>query len=297
MSSSPSTPFERRPLLVLALGGNALSPPTHDADDYDVERAIAARTCHLLQTLMSDGYRLLVVHGNGPQVGRLMKSEPENGNLDIHIAQTQGELGYLLTAGAQQNLVCLLTRVIVESDPGPPVKPIGPVLKSPPSDGKTAVRTAGGWRVVVPSPKPLQVVERDAITSLLHTHHVIAGGGGGVPMTGQGEPVNGVVDKDWVASLLAVELDAQHLVFATDVDHVYEHFEQPDARPLQRLTLDKARNMIASGNVTVGSMAPKVESAIAFVTATARPAHICAVPAIEAALNGDAGTLIVKGNP
>jgi carbamate kinase len=292
MSSSPSTTFESRPLLVLALGGNALSPPKHDVDDYAVERSIVTKTSRLLDRLICANYRLLVIHGNGPQVGRLLRSDPAPGNLDIHIAQTQGELGYLLTAATHAAMVCILTRAVVEPDLGPPVKPIGRILTSPPL-GASAMRVGSGWRLTVPSPKPTRVLESDAIALLLRSHHVVAGGGGGVPLTDSGKPVNGVIDKDRIASLLAVEFEAEQLVFATDVDHVFENFDRPNAHALKRLSISEAQEMIKSGSVTAGSMAPKVESAIEFVRKTGRPARICALESIATAFARNVGTAIV----
>jgi len=287
----PSSAFESRPLLVLALGGNALSPPRRGNDDYAIERAITARSAVRLNHLGNQGYRLLIVHGNGPQVGRLLRQDPAHGNLDIHIAQTQGELGYLLAAAIEAPTVCLLTRVIVGADPGPPVKPIGPVLDKRP-EGTAAVQTDSGWRQIVPSPRPSTVVERQAIGELLARYHVIAGGGGGVPRTPSGTPLDGVVDKDWVASLLAIELSAEHLVFATDVTGVYENAAQQEGDPVADLSPSSARALIDSGAVTAGSMAPKLESAVEFVVATGRPAQICALDQIEQALAGTAGTTV-----
>ena len=283
--------FAERPLLVLALGGNALSPPATVGDDYPVERGIISRTGVLLDQLTGTGYRLLVVHGNGPQVGRLLRQDPAHGNLDIHIAQTQGELGYLLAAAMQESAVGVLTRVVVDTDPGPPVKPVGPVLENRPHD-EPAIRAGEGWRVIVPSPRPLEVMEQAAIQKLLEEQHVIAGGGGGIPQNDAGEVVHGVVDKDWVAALLAVRLNATHLVFATDVAGVLAEPATPFRAPLPSLDLAYARTLIKSGVAAPGSMAPKLESAIDFAGATGRSALICALDQIDAALAGSAGTRV-----
>ncbi|MEQ8859128.1 MAG: hypothetical protein RIC56_10795 [Pseudomonadales bacterium] len=285
-------------MLVLALGGNALSPPGHADLDYAAERSIVAQTGRALTQLASRQYRLIIVHGNGPQVGRLLRSDPDvdpaaQSNLDIRVAQTQGELGYLLMKAIDAPVACLVTRVLVGDDPGPPLKPIGPILRSL-TDHRTAVtQVAGGWRQIVSSPRPIDILETDAIAALLPTHHVIVGGGGGVPLTADGTPISAVVDKDWVASLLAVALDAQHLVFATDVDGVFEGFGEASARPLDRLSLDHGRRMLRAGSLGAGSMAPKVESALDYVAATGRTARICALRDIRGALaGGDAGTVV-----
>jgi carbamate kinase len=283
-------PFDQRPLLVLALGGNALSPPATAGDDYAVEREIVGRTAILLDRLARDGYRLLIVHGNGPQVGRLLRQDPAHGSLDIHIAQTQGELGYLLEAAMREPAVCLLTRVIVAGDPGPPVKPIGPILDTEPDE--PAIRSAAGWRLIVPSPQPLEILEQPAIEALLLRQHVIAGGGGGIPQNEAGQVVRGVVDKDRVAALLAIRMSAAHLVFATDVAGVYGDPDSRSGEPLPSLDPESARALIKRGIATPGSMAPKLESAVDFAAATGRKAIICSLEGIEAAMTGDAGTRI-----
>lgn len=295
MNSSPNTAFERRPLLVLALGGNALSPAnvaaSPDASYYAAERATVGKTGKTLNKLIAGGYRLLLVHGNGPQVGRLMRHDPEFGSLDIHTAQTQGELGYLLLDAINAPTACLLTRVIVEADLGPSVKPIGPILRHPPAT-TTATQVKQGWRVTVPSPKPVRVVENEVIAALSRSYHVIAGGGGGIPITSAGERVNGVVDKDWVASLLAISLGAEKLLFATDVDHVYENFGEANATPLKKLNSRQAKALIETGVAKPGSMAPKIGGAMEFASTTGQPAYICSLADIEAAARGQAGTRV-----
>lgn len=269
--------------MVVALGGNALSPAKTDDRHYTVERANATRSGRALARLAGRGYRLVVVHGNGPQVGRLMQADQDQqlDNLDIHVAQTQGELGYLLMSALAAPAVCLVTRVVVGADAGPPLKPVGPILHVRPGEGTAAVEVDGGWRRLVPSPRPTAVLDLDAIAALLPTHHVIAGGGGGVPLTDDGSPVRAVVDKDWVASLLAVALDAEHLIFATDVDGVYEHFGEAGSRRLERLSMARGRRLLQAGVLGAGSMAPKVESALEFVAATGRQAHICSLADID----------------
>ncbi len=285
-----TAPFDERPLLVLALGGNALSPPATTGDDYPVEREIVGQTAVLLDQLASTGYRLLIVHGNGPQVGRLLRQDPAHGNLDIHIAQTQGELGYLIQAAMAEPAVCLLTRVLVAADSGPPVKPIGPILEVRPK--QPATRSGSGWRLIVPSPRPVEIVEMPAIEKLIERQHVIAGGGGGIPQNESGEVVRGVVDKDWVAALLAIRLNASHLVFATDVAGVFADPETLSGTPLSNLDLASARSLVENGAATPGSMGAKLESAIDFAAARGRHAVICALEKITEAMAGKAGTRV-----
>jgi carbamate kinase len=284
---------DSQPLLIIALGGNALSPPARGGEGYADERRIVAETASTLRDLARQGHRLLIVHGNGPQVGRLLRTDPEPGNLDIHVAQTQGELGYLLANElAPEPVVGLLTRVVVAAALGAPVKPIGPILAERPRDAASAP-AGSGWRITVPSPKPARIVEIDAVAQLLKTSHVVAGGGGGVPLDEEGSPLECVVDKDWVASLFAVGLQAERLVFATDVPGVYPDPERR-AEPIAQLTVADARQLLDAGAVTQGSMAPKLASAVEFVSSVGRRAGICDLDSLAAFAGGDesAGTLI-----
>lgn len=289
------------PLLVIALGGNALSPPAGD-QGYATERAAAAVAARQLAALATPGRRLLVVHGNGPQVGRLLGGGADTTQLDVHVAQTQGELGYLLAealeAASGSATVALVTRALVDpADPAfdTPTKPIGPLLGTRPSG--PAVQLAGGWRRTVASPRPLAVVEERAIATLLREQHVIAGGGGGVAVARPAEGsqgLAGVIDKDWLAARLAIALNAQALVFATNVAGVEDGHGTPQARLRQRLSVGEARQLLAAGVLGAGSMAPKVESAVDFVAATGRPARILHSDMLARALETAApGTLIV----
>jgi carbamate kinase len=299
-------PMTRLPLTVVALGGNALSPPGGVLALAEERRRIAGAAVELA-ALARPGARLLVVHGNGPQVGRLLAApglgDPEQ--LDVHVAQTQGELGYLLAdaldaALGRARTAALVTRVLVAPDDpafGAPAKPVGAVLPERPRDLPAALTPdGGGWRRVVASPRPTAVIEERAIASLLGAHHVIAGGGGGVALVGESDahvPCPAVVDKDWVASLLARRLDAAGLVFVTDVSHAFEGFGALDARPLARLGPAEARARLARGVFAPGSMAPKVEAAVEFAEATGRAALIAPLGGVEAALRGAGGTRIV----
>jgi len=289
-------------LLVIALGGNALSPPAGD-QSYAAERAAVAVAARRLAGLGMAGRRLLVVHGNGPQVGRLLGSAADTGNLDIHVAQTQGELGYLLAEALElasgSATVALVTRALVDpADPAfaAPTKPVGPLLRARPEHGP-AVQLSGGWRRTVASPHPQAIVEERAIGTLLRAQHVIAGGGGGIALarTGDGSlGLPGVIDKDWMAARLAIAFQAQALVFATNVAGVEDGHGTPQARLRERLNLRQARELLAAGALGPGSMAPKVESAAAYVTATGRPALILHTDVLAQALDAaPPGTLIV----
>jgi carbamate kinase len=295
----------RAPLTVVALGGNAISPPG-GALSLAAERAGIARAAAELAALAARGARLLVVHGNGPQVGRLLAApgigDPES--LDVHVAQTQGEIGYLLAEALGADLggeacVAVVTRVVVDAaDPAfaDPTKPVGAILPAPPPGVPSARAPDGrGWRRVVASPRPLAVVEQAAIAALLATRHVIAGGGGGVVLAGSPparQPRPAVVDKDWTAALLAVGLGAEGLLFVTDVPHAFEGFGGAAQRAIRVMRAAEARARLAGREFAAGSMAPKVESAADYVEATGRPAVIAALGEVEAALLGRTGTRV-----
>jgi carbamate kinase len=295
----------KRPLLVVALGGNAISPPA-GALSIAEEREVIARTLEEIAPLGSAGARLLLVHGNGPQVGRLLAA-PGIGDatsLDVHVAQTQGELGYLLAEGLEARLggepcAALVTRAVVDArDPAfeSPRKPVGAVLAAP-IPGLACARTPDGrgWRRVVASPRPLSIVEGEAIRTLLATHHVVAGGGGGVPLAASGAgrtPCAAVIDKDWVAALLATSLGAEELLFVTDVPHAFDRFGQDGQRPIAAMRAHEARERIAAGVFSPGSMQPKVASAVEFVEASGRRAVIAMPGEIERARRGRTGTTV-----
>jgi carbamate kinase len=233
-------------------------------------------------------------------VGRLLGPDEDVSNLDIRVAQTQGELGYLLVAAMEAAgaapALALVTRVRVDPRTDPeadPLKPIGPVLPQRPA-GPALPRPDGkGWRRAVPSPRPLAVLEQAQIERLLEHGHLVAGGGGGIAVTAAGEPVSGVIDKDRVAALLAIALGAEALLIGTDVDAVQRQFGTPDAAPIRVLDGSGARAGLAAGDFAPGSMGPKVESALDFAEATGRIAAIGALGQLEAVLDGASGTRIL----
>ncbi len=301
------TPRRRAlPLHVVGLGGNAICPPGGDLS-FATQRALVRDAVAELALVARQGARLLIVHGNGPQVGRLLGApglgDPDS--LDVHVAQTQGELGYLLAEALDAALggasaAALVTRVLVDgADPAfaAPSKPVGAVLSEQPA-GHPASRTPDGrgWRRVVASPRPVAVVEQEAIAALLRSRHVVAGGGGGVALAGEGparRPCPAVVDKDWVAGLLARTLGAERLLFVTDVSHAFDRFGREDQARIHAMRAGEARHRLASGVFAAGSMAPKVESAVEFVEVTGRPAVITTLGSVEPSLRGVAGTTIL----
>jgi carbamate kinase len=288
-----------KPLAVVALGGNAISPPT-GALSYGEERLAVRDAARELAEIEAAGYRLLVVHGNGPQVGRLLRRAFDPSDLDIHVAQTQGELGYLLVAAlaevCSEPAVAVVTRCVVDgADPAlaAPDKPVGPVLREHPGGDAVWLAPANGWRRVVPSPRPMAVPERPQIGALLEHAHVVAGGGGGVPQRGDGTPVPSVVDKDRLAALLALELGAEALLFATNVEGAYRAFGTAQQALIERMGIADARAALDEGVFAAGSMGPKVEAAVAFAAATGKAARITRVGTLRASLEGRVGTVLL----
>ncbi|OPX82310.1 MAG: Carbamate kinase [Methanosaeta sp. PtaB.Bin087] len=271
-----------------------------------------------LRLVNPSGEGLVLVHGNGPQVGMILlrieatqdRIPPEP--LDVLVAETQGSIGYLLartirsaSAHPNQYVAAVMTQVVVDgSDPAfaQPAKPVGPfygeeeALRLREIHGWDLAPGAGGWRRVVPSPRPLEVVEIGLVReAVAEGHLVIAGGGGGIPVRrGRGRELFGVeavVDKDLTASLMAVALGAERLVILTEVDAVYRDFGGIRAEPIPHLRPEDARGLIDL--LPPGSMGPKVEAALSFAEATGMGALITDVDHLGAALVGRAGTWIL----
>jgi carbamate kinase len=299
---------------VVALGGNALMRPGERGTAAE-QRANLREACTALRPLL-DEPELVITHGNGPQVGnellRHERAADEAPPLPLYlaVAQTQAEIGALIESElepvAGRPVVCLLTHVLVaEADPAfdEPTKPIGPFYDEARAReferdrGWNVVHDAGrGWRRVVPSPMPLEVVELDAIRALLASGAiVIACGGGGIPATRRGEHLAGVdavIDKDRASSLLARSLGADRLVILTEVPAVYSGFGTDSQQELRQLSADEADAI--TPELANGSMRPKVEASVEFVRATGHEALITSASALGDALEGRAGTRITS---
>ena len=275
-----------------------------------------------LAGLAAEDVRLAITHGNGPQVGDLLvQSEEARGKvvrspLDVLVAETQAQIGYLLQQALANEFARLhrstgvasvVTQVVVDPhDPAfqHPTKPVGPLIRS---DTEVMLKRArgwqlvqdprGGWRRVVPSPRPLEVIEVPAIRALLGAGFVvIAAGGGGVPVVrknGRIVGVEAVIDKDLASAVLAQNLAAERLVFATDVDRVALNYGTSEARYLPEMTVSEARQYLDAGHFPPGSMGPKVEAAIAFVSSGGRESIITSIARLGDALSGGPGTRIV----
>jgi carbamate kinase len=298
----------------VALGGNALARRGQPISAA-VQRVNVDRAANALAPLLESGEPLVITHGNGPQVGLLLlESEADTSieayPLDVLGAESEGMIGYLLEQALTRrspgtHFATLLTQTVVAADDpamARPTKPVGPMY-----DEATARRLhhergfaiapdTGGWRRVVPSPQPLRILEQPAIASLLAGGvTVIAAGGGGVPVTidASGRPtgVEGVVDKDLTAVVLALAVGADRLMLLTDVDAVYRDFGGPASRRISRLTIAEARELIDDGGLGAGSMAPKVEAAARFAAAGGT-ATIASLDRVSEALSGASGTTV-----
>jgi carbamate kinase len=303
-------------LLVVALGGNALLN-RGERPDAQVQREHMRTAARALAPLAAE-HALVLCHGNGPQIG-VLAVESENDPalthpfpLDALGAQTQGMIGYWLAqelgnAGAPAPVVAIVTRTAVDPDDAAfsaPTKFVGQGYPEPQArrlaqeHGWTIAADGRAWRRVVASPAPRRIVELPTIQRLVGTGTtVICGGGGGVPVVlgadGCLEGAQAVVDKDLTAALLAVELGADRLVVLTDVDAVRSDFGTPRERPLSIVDTRELRAM----RFAAGSMGPKVEACIRFVTATGRPAAIGALRDAATVLAGTAGTTVVPAPP
>ncbi len=297
---------------VVALGGNALMRPGERGTAAE-QRANLREACAALRPLL-DERELVITHGNGPQVGNeLLRHERAADDapplpLYLAVAQTQAEIGALIESElapvAGRPVACLLTHVLVaEDDPAfeKPTKPIGPFYDERRAEelrrerGWSVVQDAGrGWRRVVPSPVPLEVVELDSIRALLGAGAItVACGGGGIPVTRRGTHLAGVdavIDKDRASALLARELDADRLVILTDVPAVYRGFGTDGQEELRELGADDAEALLPE--LAAGSIGPKVEASVDYVRATGREALITSAGALAEALEGRAGTRI-----
>ena len=297
---------------VVALGGNALMRPGERGTAAE-QRANLRRACEALRPLLNDG-ELVVTHGNGPQVGnellRHERAAEEAPPLPLYlaVAQTQAEIGALVESElepvAGRPVACLLTHVLVaEDDPAfeKPTKPVGPFYDEAKARelererGWQVVHDAGrGWRRVVPSPQPLEVVELEAIRALIAAGTiVVACGGGGIPAMRRGIRLAGldaVIDKDRASSLLARELGADRLVILTEVDAVFRGFGSDKQQELRELSVDEAEALVPE--LAAGSMRPKVEASVEFARATGHAALITSPAALGEAIEGRAGTRI-----
>ncbi|MBR3577275.1 MAG: carbamate kinase [Bacteroidales bacterium] len=283
-------------LAVVAFGGNALLR-SGQKGTYQEQLQNVAQTCNSLLGLLKQDYNIVIGHGNGPQVGNVMLQH-EAGNksfelpimpMDFCVSETQGSIGYLIEQafrnlfakeGLQKNVVTLVTQVEVNGeDPmfKNPTKPVGPYYTEEEAEEYAAETGAifredpkgNGWRKVVASPKPLKVCNINIVKQLAEAGNVVVTvGGGGIPVIVKDGLIHGVeavIDKDLASALTAVEIGADEFYILTDVPKVYLNFKKPNEKALDTITVAEAKQYLAEGHFTEGSMAPKIRAAIYFV--------------------------------
>lgn len=309
------------PLAIVAIGGNALSPKGDVGDATSLRRA-AAEAARQLVDLVDAGFRLVVTHGNGPQVGNILLQNEEARQrvpampLDVCVAESQAQIGYALQQAIHNELArrdkpvgvaSVVTQVIVDPDDVAfrnPTKPVGPYYRT---EAELVVGRAkgwafrpddrGGWRRVVPSPRPLEVVEADLLGAMLKGDNgvLIAAGGGGIPVVHRGDELVGVeavVDKDLASAVLGIALGADLLLIATDVPRIALNFGRRDQVELDRLPRAEARRHLAAGQFPPGTMGPKVEAALQFLDGGGKRAVVTDLAHLLDAVSGRAGTTI-----
>jgi carbamate kinase len=307
---------------VVAIGGNSLIKDKQHRTVEDQYKA-AGETCHHIAGMIAQGWDVAIGHGNGPQVGFIMRRselarhELHEVPLEVCGADTQGAIGYALQQnlynefsqrGMDKHAATVVTQVLVSQDDPAfqnPAKPIGSfmdedeALQRHEKEGWDVVEDAGrGWRRVVPSPLPQAVIELDAVKTLISQGFVvITVGGGGIPVIkDEDENLKGiaaVIDKDFASALLANSIDADLLLISTAVEKVYLNFGKPDQKAIDRMTVAEAKQYVEQGHFAPGSMLPKIEAIIRFLQAGGKEALITDPPNIERALQGKTGTWIV----
>lgn len=314
---------DKKKLLVIALGGNALLDSKSKGTIEEREAASDQTAEQLIPLFKSAEYDVILTHGNGPQVGNLLIQQEEGSSkvppmpLDVCVAETQGEIGYILQKslqnafekhGIKKQTLVLLTQVLVDEKDNAfdnLSKPVGPyyslehtkeILKV--KDWKFKEDPSGkGYRRVVASPKPKTIVQKNIIRDLTNYGYVIISvGGGGIPVyhneKGEIAGVEAVIDKDLASARLAIDLKADLFIILTNVEQCYINFRKPNEIKLRDLNLDEAITYYDQGHFTAGSMGPKVQSVIEFVQSTGNNAIITHIEKLPDALNHKSGTLI-----
>lgn len=308
-------------IAVVAIGGNSLIKDKNHQTVPD-QYVAAEETCPHIVDLVQQGWNVAITHGNGPQVGFILRRselaahELHEVPLDFCGADTQGAIGYMLQQilygefkrrNMKKQAVTVVTQVLVDkNDPAfkNPNKPIGSFMDEPAAQRRKAegwhvVEDAGrGWRRVVPSPIPRQVIEAQAITELLARDYVvICVGGGGIPVVqeaqGKLKGVAAVIDKDRASALLAATIKAELFIISTAVPQVYINFGKPNQKAISKMTVSEARKYLKEGHFAPGSMQPKIESVIAFIENGGKLAIITSPENIARAIKGEAGTHII----
>ena len=309
-------------IALIAFGGNALLPENERGLQEEQMRN-AKHAARLMVHIVRKGYELIIVHGNGPQVGNLLIQMEEAVtkippfSLEVCDGMTEGSMGFMLekavvnelrTHSIDKEVATLVTQVVVDKDDpafASPTKPVGPFYtryraQALAKEKKwTMVEDAGrGYRKVVPSPKPIDVVPKWVVRDLVCAGRiVIAAGGGGIPIiiNGRGlfEGVEAVIDKDYVSSLIAREVKVDLFIILTGIERVFLDFATPQQRPVESLTVAQAKEYLAQGQFPRGSMGPKIQAAIEYIEAGGKEVLITSASHLKAALLNRSGTRIV----
>jgi carbamate kinase len=310
-----SKSIANKKILLVALGGNALIKKDQKGTAQEQFQNLKVPVRQIAR--LSRHYSIIITHGNGPQVGNLLLQEEccdaaPKMPLEILVAQTQGQIGYmiestldseLMKASIKKNLVSLISYVVVdEDDPAfkNPSKPIGPAYTAERAAALAypTMKTEKGYRRVVASPRPVTIVEKREIKRLIDMDFiVICCGGGGIPVIREGRTfcgVDAVIDKDLASARLALEIGVEIFLIAADVPGVALHYGQPDQEFLRTLTVEDARLYLREGHFPPGSMGPKVEAAVEFMLNGGGRAVITSIESIEEAVQGTAGTEVVR---
>ena len=313
---------DKNPLVVIAIGGNSLIKDDRHRSVLDQYNAVGETARHIVP-IVSEGYRVVVTHGNGPQVGFILLRS-DLARKVLHqvplancVADTQGAIGYQITQTLQNELylkeidkdvVAVVTQVVVDADDpafGRPDKPIGPFMTEDDAkdrasqDGWVVGEDAGrGWRRLVPAPAPREIVELNSIRALLDSGTlVVAVGGGGIPVVRRADGMlsgrDAVIDKDAATCMLASELGASVLIESTSVDKVALNFGTPQQVEIDQMTVAECRRYLDQGHFAPGSMKPKIEAALAFLEQGGERVIITQPHHLEEALHGIYGTHIV----
>jgi carbamate kinase len=308
---------------VIAIGGNAILP-MGSGGTISEQFTVTRFTMEQIADLIDSGRNVVLTHGNGPIVGNIVIRNEAAKNiippmpLDICGADSQGGIGYMIqqtlknvleSKQMQREVVSLITQVLVSQNDTAfeiPVKPIGPLYSK---KDATALEKEKGWSIiddsrrgyrrVVPSPRPLEIIEKSVIEKLVASGTiVITVGGGGIPVVrkkGKLAGVEAVVDKDLASSVLARDLHAERLIILTDVDAVYKGYGEPDAEPLRDVSLDEIEALLQAGEFPAGSMGSKIQAVVDFLQSGGKTVLICKSDDLTRTLDGKAGTRITSG--
>jgi len=307
--------------VVIALGGNALIKRGQKGTSEE-QFETTMKSVRDIVRMINEGWDVVITHGNGPQVGSiLLQQDVAKGAvppmpLDVCVAQSQGQIGYMIqqcmlnslaSSNTKKSVASVITQVLVdENDPAfeNPTKPVGPVYRYDEAllrlkEGYILTQQRGGWRIVVPSPDPISIVEAEAIKKLIDSGViVIAAGGGGIPVVrsekGSIEGRKAVIDKDLASERLATEIGADVLLILTDVDAVYINYGSENQKKLGKVSLKEVEEYYRQGQFPPGSMGPKILAAIRFLENGGKKAIISSIENAWNAIEGNAGTQIVK---